>query len=155
MKKLLVLLVCLPILLASCTKDNATISLTFKKGTAVYADIEEVRSVELVSTPRMIENAGKLFIGENYILIGENGKGIFYFICNNTHWCIAKFDSSIRKFVPMIILPVREHTLEEYIEIETIILELPEGRFVDDFDSLSVWCVDFQADFGNLRLTAP
>lgn len=38
---------------------------------------------------------------------------------------------------------------------ETIILELPEGRFVDDFDSLSVWCVDFQADFGNLRLTAP
>lgn len=38
---------------------------------------------------------------------------------------------------------------------ETIILELPEGKFVDDFDSLSVWCVDFQADFGNLRLEAP
>lgn len=38
---------------------------------------------------------------------------------------------------------------------ETIILELPEGKFVDDFDSLSVWCVDFSADFGNLRLEAP
>lgn len=43
---------------------------------------------------------------------------------NNTHWCIAKFDSSTRKFVPMVILPVREHTLEERIEIEMIILEL-------------------------------
>jgi hypothetical protein len=76
MKKLFIIIACLPILFASCTKDNATISLTFKKGTAVYADIEEIRSVELVSAPRIIENAGKLFIGENYILIGENGKGI-------------------------------------------------------------------------------
>jgi len=38
---------------------------------------------------------------------------------------------------------------------ETIILELPAGKFVDDFDSLSVWCIDFGADFGNLRLEAP
>lgn len=38
---------------------------------------------------------------------------------------------------------------------ETIILELPEGKFVDDFDSLSVWCIEFSADFGNLRLQAP
>jgi hypothetical protein len=38
---------------------------------------------------------------------------------------------------------------------ETIILELPAGKFVDDFNSLSVWCVEFQADFGNLRLEAP
>ncbi|MEP1382702.1 MAG: DM13 domain-containing protein [Paraglaciecola sp.] len=38
---------------------------------------------------------------------------------------------------------------------ETILLELPEGKFVDDFDSLSVWCVAFSADFGNLRLEAP
>ena len=76
MKKLFVLIFCLPLLFASCSKDNATISLTFKKGTALYADIEEIRSVELVSAPKMIENAGKLFLGDNYILIGENGKGI-------------------------------------------------------------------------------
>ncbi|MEP0355505.1 DM13 domain-containing protein [Paraglaciecola sp.] len=38
---------------------------------------------------------------------------------------------------------------------ETILLELPEGKFVDDFDSLSVWCVEFNADFGSLRLEAP
>lgn len=38
---------------------------------------------------------------------------------------------------------------------ETILLELPEGKFVDDFDSLSVWCVAFSANFGNLGLEAP
>lgn len=38
---------------------------------------------------------------------------------------------------------------------ETIVLTLPEGKFVDDFNSLSVWCVEFQANFGNLRLQAP
>jgi hypothetical protein len=38
---------------------------------------------------------------------------------------------------------------------ETIILTLPEGKFVDDIDSLSVWCVEFQANFGDLRLLAP
>lgn len=38
---------------------------------------------------------------------------------------------------------------------ETIILALPEGKFVDDFDSLSVWCADFSADFGSLLLQAP
>ena len=76
MKKLFVLIFSLPLLFASCSKDNATISLTFKKGTALYADIEEIRSVELFSAPKMIENAGKLFLGDNYILIGENGRGI-------------------------------------------------------------------------------
>ncbi|MFT2091741.1 DM13 domain-containing protein [Paraglaciecola sp. 2405UD69-4] len=37
---------------------------------------------------------------------------------------------------------------------ETILLVLPEGRSVEDFDSLSVWCVAFNADFGSLRLEA-
>jgi len=83
MKKILIILACLPIVFASCTKDNATISMTFKKGTALYADLDEVRSIQLNSTPRAIENAGKLFIGENYILIGENGKGIH--VLDNTN----------------------------------------------------------------------
>ena len=38
---------------------------------------------------------------------------------------------------------------------ETIVLTLPKGKFVGDFNSLSVWCVEFQANFGNLRLEAP
>lgn len=56
---------------------------------------------------------------------------------NNTHWCIAKFDSSIRKFIPMVILPVRKHTLEERIEIETIILELQFEKVINGYISLN------------------
>ncbi len=38
---------------------------------------------------------------------------------------------------------------------ETLIINLPAGKTVADFDSLSVWCFDFDADFGSLRLEAP
>ena len=38
---------------------------------------------------------------------------------------------------------------------ETLIVDLPAGKTVEDFDSISVWCFDFNADFGNLRLEAP
>ncbi|MFC3120072.1 DM13 domain-containing protein [Agaribacter flavus] len=38
---------------------------------------------------------------------------------------------------------------------ETIVLSLPEGRSVNDFNSLSVWCVDFNVDFGSTVLRAP
>ena len=56
---------------------------------------------------------------------------------NNTHWCIAKFDSTTRKFVPMVILPVREHTLEERIEIEMIILELQFEKAINKLGIIS------------------
>ncbi|MDU0353071.1 DM13 domain-containing protein [Paraglaciecola aquimarina] len=38
---------------------------------------------------------------------------------------------------------------------ETIILRLPSGKTMEDLDSLSVWCVDFNADFGSLVFTKP
>ena len=38
---------------------------------------------------------------------------------------------------------------------ETILLSLPEGLTVDDFDSLSVWCIDFNIDFGSTILRPP
>lgn len=38
---------------------------------------------------------------------------------------------------------------------ETLIVTLPPGKTVADFDSLSVWCFDFDANFGSLRLEAP
>lgn len=38
---------------------------------------------------------------------------------------------------------------------QTVVLRIPNAKTVDDFDSLSVWCVEFGADFGNLRFTAP
>lgn len=33
---------------------------------------------------------------------------------------------------------------------DTIRLQIPEGRSLDDFNSLSVWCADFNANFGDV-----
>ncbi|MGJ8681298.1 DM13 domain-containing protein [Paraglaciecola sp.] len=38
---------------------------------------------------------------------------------------------------------------------ETIVLRLPNTLSMDDFDSISVWCVEFTVDFGSLVLAAP
>ncbi|WOH36004.1 DM13 domain-containing protein [Thalassotalea fonticola] len=34
---------------------------------------------------------------------------------------------------------------------ETLILKLPNGKSLDDLTGISVWCVDFAVDFGNLE----
>jgi len=33
---------------------------------------------------------------------------------------------------------------------DTILLRLPEGRTFDDFNRMSVWCRDFNANFGEV-----
>lgn len=42
----------------------------------------------------------------------------------------------------------------DYIN-ESITLKLPNNKSIDDFEYLSVWCVDFRINFGDLRFTAP
>ena len=70
------ILIVIAFLFSACTKDRGTISLTYNKGTAVYGDINEVRSLPLLASPRNIDNPGKIFIGEDFILIGEENEGI-------------------------------------------------------------------------------
>lgn len=36
---------------------------------------------------------------------------------------------------------------------DTIILKLPNNKTLDDLSTMSVWCVDFSIDFGNLQFT--
>jgi hypothetical protein len=64
---------------ASCSKNKGTITLTYNKATAIYGDIEAIRSTPLSESPKTIEKAGKIFIGENVLLIGEKLKGIHVF----------------------------------------------------------------------------
>lgn len=73
------LLILIGFLFSACTKDRGTISLTYNKGTAVYGDLNEVRSLPLLASPRNIYNPGKIFIGEDFILIGEENEGIHVF----------------------------------------------------------------------------
>jgi hypothetical protein len=75
------LLICLGaiFIFASCSKNKGTITLTYNKATAIYGDIEAIRSTPLSSSPRAIEKAGKIFIDEDVLLIGEKLKGIHVF----------------------------------------------------------------------------
>ncbi len=75
------LLTCL--LLSSCTKDIGTITMTFNKSTAKYGDLEQIRNIPLVETPQAISNSGKIFVGEEFLLIGEEGRGIHVFDNSN------------------------------------------------------------------------
>jgi hypothetical protein len=75
------LLICLGaiFIFASCSKNKGTITLTYNKATAIYGDIEAIRATPLSSSPRAIEKAGKIFIDEDVLLIGEKLKGIHVF----------------------------------------------------------------------------
>ena len=64
--------------LASCNTDldvcNQTVSYT--KATAIFEDLTELRTTPLIEAAREVEDAGKIFVGENFLLIGEEGQGI-------------------------------------------------------------------------------
>ncbi len=66
----------LALLMFSCTKDTGTIELTYFKADAVYGNLEESRATELNAAASEIVNPGKIYIGEDFILIGEEDKGV-------------------------------------------------------------------------------
>lgn len=83
MKKLLLVLFSLSFLfLQSCNKDFGSVEVSYKKATAVYGDLTEIRNTPLIENARPITNAGKIFVAENLLLIGEEGDGIH--IVDNT-----------------------------------------------------------------------
>lgn len=83
MKKLLLVLLPLTfVIFQSCTKDFGSVEVSYKKATAVYGDIETIRSIPLMEGAKPITNAGKIFVAENLLLIGEEGDGIH--IVDNT-----------------------------------------------------------------------
>lgn len=73
----LILLLCFcSLLLTNCTKDTGTIQVHYQEATAVYGDMDEIRNKDLIAASRDIVNPGKLFIGDDFILIGEEGHGV-------------------------------------------------------------------------------
>jgi len=63
-------------ILQSCTKDLGTIDVTYTKATAIYGDLNAVRSTPLLDAPKEIDNPGKIFVSNNFLLIGEEEMGI-------------------------------------------------------------------------------
>ena len=35
---------------------------------------------------------------------------------------------------------------------ETVVISLPEGKTIWDYDFIGVWCEEYQVDFGNTRI---
>lgn len=75
-KHLLLAVVGIGLFATSCTKTKGEITMTYNKATAVYADLDEIRQTPLVSSPTSINDPGKIFIGDKFILIGEKEEGI-------------------------------------------------------------------------------
>jgi len=74
--KLLYLIFLFGILLVSCTNDSGTVEVDYLEATAIYGNLDEIRAIPLNEGGRSIQNPGKIFIGEGFILIGEEGQGI-------------------------------------------------------------------------------
>jgi len=76
MKNNLLLFISLIMLSIGCTNDFGTTEVTFTRATAIYGDVGEIRSTPLVADIQTINNPGKVFLGNDHLLIGEEEKGI-------------------------------------------------------------------------------
>ncbi len=82
MKKILCLLLGgFVLVFTSCFKDSGSGTFTYFKATPVYEDLSQAWDGDLVTEARSIVDPGKIYIGDDFILIGEEGKGIH--IVNN------------------------------------------------------------------------
>ena len=77
----------------SCNKDIGTAVITYQEATAVYGDLEEVRNQPLNSSVRAVENPGKIFVGADFILLGEEEQGVH--VINNTDIANPQFTNFI------------------------------------------------------------
>lgn len=64
------------IVLGSCSSDSGELIVTYTKGEAIYGDLESIRATPLVSGVLPLVDAGKIYLGDEYILIGEEKRGI-------------------------------------------------------------------------------
>jgi len=66
-------------LATSCVKTEGKIKLTYTKAKATYGDLDSLRALPLLRVQQPVENPTNFYIGEDYILVGEQNKGIHIF----------------------------------------------------------------------------
>lgn len=74
--KLLVAIIPIVLLMSACESDQCTQTVTYTKATAIYEDLDALRNIELNAPVQEIADPGKIYVAEDYLLIGEEGKGI-------------------------------------------------------------------------------
>jgi len=60
----------------ACESDLGSVSATYVEATAIYGDLDAIYNTELNAPAEAIGNPGKIYIAEEFILIGEEEKGI-------------------------------------------------------------------------------
>ncbi|MEM7161724.1 MAG: hypothetical protein AAF487_04715 [Bacteroidota bacterium] len=111
MKNLSILLTICLLAISSCTKDSGTLTLQFTKATAVYGNIDDVRSEALIEEAKSIQNPGKIFVGIDVLLIGEENEGIHV------------YDNSNPSFPQSVLFINLPFTKEFYVEDDIIYAE--------------------------------
>ena len=74
---------CICLVISSCVNEKGTVEITYQEATAIYGDLDAIRATPLNATARTIENAGKIYIADNFILVGEEEVGIH--VIDNTN----------------------------------------------------------------------
>ena len=64
---------------SGCSRLEGDVTMTYTKAEAFYGDIDSLRNIELIESPRSITNAVGHYLGKDYILIGERSEGIHVF----------------------------------------------------------------------------
>ncbi len=82
-KVLLILLPLTMIFLQSCNEDFGKVEVSYTKATAIYGDLEDIRNTPLIADAQPIVNAGKIFVANDLLLVGEETKGIH--VVDNTN----------------------------------------------------------------------
>ncbi len=84
MKKLMLVIVFANFLsFYSCQNDISTTEITYTEATALYEDLDQLRSVPLSGDIRELTDPGKVYISEDIILIGEEKEGIHVYDNSN------------------------------------------------------------------------
>ncbi len=64
------------LLSVSCVKTKGEISMTYEKATAVYGNLDSLRSLPLLIPKQELIEPRNFYIGSNYVLVSEENKGI-------------------------------------------------------------------------------
>lgn len=60
----------------SCVEDSGKLIVTYTKGTPTYGNINAVRNTAINGSAKEVINPGKIFVADDFLLIGEEGEGI-------------------------------------------------------------------------------
>lgn len=75
----------LVLLSVSCVKTKGEISMTYEKATAVYGSLDSLRALPLLIQKQELIQPRNFYIGNNYVLVSEENKGIHIYDNTDMH----------------------------------------------------------------------